>query len=352
MPPQAIPAEECAVRYTQLGKTGLRVSVVGFGGIPITRVSREEGVAIVRRAIDVGITFFDTARVYRDSEEKIGEGLLGHRDEVVIATKSQAQTKAEMAADVDQSLRRLRVDHIDLYQLHNVHSEEVWRQVSSPDGALAALHEARQSGKIGHIGVTVHNRELPLQLLATGEFETLMLPFSYLEDEAIDRVLPLCAELNVAFIAMKPFSGGALNTPVQCLKWALGHGATIAIPGIGSLAELVEDAAVADVDWTLTPDELALMERVKTEVGKSHCRSCGYCQPCSADIPIRVILQAPLFLRRYGPLWFANGVFEQCVAHVERCTECRACEPRCPYQLPIPELLRQRMAEVRLALGK
>ena len=338
------------MRYTELARTGLKISVLGFGGIPIRRIGHAEAVAVVRRAVDLGVTFFDTARRYADSEDKMGEALEGVRDRVVIATKTTATTREELFADLEESLRRLRTGHVDLYQLHNVSDFDRLERVMGPGGAVEGMIEAKASGLIRHLGITSHKREVALKALRGDVFETVMLPFSYLEPEAAEEVLPLCRERGVGFIAMKPFSGGALDTPVQCLKWVLGQGVSVAIPGIGSLAELVQDMAVADTDWTLGAEDLALMEKVRTEVGKTFCRRCDYCRPCSNDIPISDVLHSTSLLRRQGVTYAQNGQYERLVAWVESCSECRECEPRCPYNLAIPDLLRQRLAEVQTML--
>ncbi len=324
--------------------------MVGFGGIPIRRLGREEAVGILRQALAMGVSFFDTAKGYGDSEAMMGEALEGRRSEVVIASKTPSRTKEEAAADVEQSLRRLRTDYIDLYQLHNVSTDEALAQVLGPSGALEALCEAQRAGKIRYIGITSHSRPVALKALRTGRFVTLMLPFNYLEHEAAQEVLPLCRELGVGFICMKPFAGGALNTPVECLKWVLGQDVGVVIPGIGSLQELAEDVPVADMDWRLSEDELAVIRAVAAETGKTFCRRCEYCQPCSNGIPISTVLYSTSLLRRQGPVYMQNGQYERIKAWVESCTECRECEPRCPYNLAIPDLLCQRLADIQTTL--
>ncbi|MHB1134469.1 MAG: aldo/keto reductase [Chloroflexota bacterium] len=337
------------MRYTRLGRTGLEVSRIGFGGIPIRRLDFEDGVAVVRRALDLGVTFYDTARRYGDSELMMGAALEGHRHEVVLATKSQQTSREAVLADLEESLRALRTDYIDVYQMHNVSDEARYEKVMGPGGALEALHEARQAGKVRFLGITSHKRQLGLRGIETGEFDTLMLPFSYLEPEAAE-ILPRCRELDVAFINMKTFAGGVLTTPSQCLKWVLQHDIDVAIPGVGSVAELEEDVAVIDADWQLTARDLATMEAVKAEVGSSFCRRCDYCRPCAVDIPISEVLHSYSLLRRQGPNYMQDGRYAQLKTWVESCLECHECEPRCPYGLAIPDLLRQRLAMITMSL--
>lgn len=338
------------MRYGRLGRTNLQVSTIGFGGIPIRRLERSEGVRIVRRAFDLGVTYYDTARGYGDSEGMMGEALEGHRHEVVLASETPSVSREEALADLEQSLRTLRTDYIDLYQLHNVSEEDRFAKVMGPGGALEALHEAQRAGKVRFLGITSHKRPLGLKGIESGAFDTLMLPFSYLESEAMEGVLPRCRELDTAFICMKPFSGGALAAPTQCLKWVLGQGVDVVIPGVGSLAELEEDVAVADTSWSLGPADLALLESEGAEVGKTFCRRCDYCRPCTNEIPISEVLHSLSLLRRQGPNYMANGQYERILGWVESCTQCRECEPRCPYNLAIPELLRQRLNEIQLNL--
>ncbi|MCL5109013.1 MAG: aldo/keto reductase [Chloroflexi bacterium] len=338
------------MRYTRLGRTGLTVSLIGFGGIPVRRLDRAEGVRVVRRALDLGITFYDTARRYGDSEEKMGEALAGHRQQLVLASKSQRLTKEEVTAELEESLRALRTDYIDLYQLHNVSEAGRYETVMGPGGAFEALAEAKRAGKVRFLGITSHKRELGLRGIETGLFDSVMLPFSHLEPEVAAGVLPRCRELDVAFICMKPFSGGILTTAEQCLKWVLQQGVTVAIPGIGSLAELEQDASVGDANWTLAPGDLAAMEAERAEAGKTFCRRCDYCRPCSNDIPISEVLHSTSLLRRQGPSYMGNGQYERVKGFVESCSQCRECEPRCPYGLAIPELLRERLDEIQLTL--
>ncbi|MGB9847437.1 MAG: aldo/keto reductase, partial [Desulfotomaculales bacterium] len=198
----------------QLGRTGLKVSLIGFGGIPIQRVNNEAAAVVLQAALAAGINFFDTARGYTDSEEKFGLVLGKGGLHPVIATKSMARTREEMAADIERSLKNLQVDYIDLYQLHNVRSREDLRQVLAPDGALAALREAQAAGKVRHVGITGHVVDVLAEAVQTGEFETVQFPFNAVEREGAARLLPLAEKLDMGVIVMKPLAGGALR-PVR-----------------------------------------------------------------------------------------------------------------------------------------
>lgn len=328
-----------------LGKTGLKVKNLGFGGIPIQRVSEAEAIEVVKRCYELGMNYFDTARMYTNSEERIGKALQEVRDEVVIATRSVKRTKDGLLEDLDASLRNLNTDYIDVYQLHEVSSEGAWKQVSAPGGAIEGLYEAREMGKIRHLGITSHNPDLLTEILGDDIFEVIMIPFSYLATKAEERLLPHAHGKNVGVAAMKPLGGGALSYPKTALKYVLGNSnVDVAVPGMMSLAEAEANAAVALGDYTLTDDELRQIEEDRTELGDQFCRACDYCQPCPQGVPISFVLRAESqFLKLTG--WTPGLVkrMPDANAKVDSCTRCGECESRCPYHLPIRDLLPARM---------
>jgi hypothetical protein len=302
------------MKSVSLGRTGLTVSQVGFGGIPITRRAFEDAVAVVRRALDAGITFLDTANGYLDSEEKIGRAIVGRRREsLVVASKSPASTKQGILEHVDLSLRRLRTDYLDLYQLHNLSRPEAWEVASGPGGALEGLQLAVEQGKVRHVGVTSHSLDLTETLLATGLFETVMVPFNMIVHEAADHILPSARAKNVAVIAMKPMAGGQL--------------------------ELEEVVQLAEASEPLTQAELEEIERMRREMGRLFCRRCGYCQPCPQGIPITNMMVFSSFMRRFGPEVAARR-FGAGFEKAHSCEDCGQCEEKCPYHLPIRERIR------------
>jgi len=199
------------MRYFELGKTGLMISEVGFGGIPIIRIGTDEAVCVLRHALDRGITFYDTANAYRDSEEKIGRAFQGLRDRVVIATKSIRRDAVALMEQLDNSLEKLRTDYIDLYQLHQIAHEEEWQAVTAPGGALEAVVRAKESGKVRHIGVTSHSLKMAIKLVRTGIFSTIQFPFNLIETAACDELFPAARELGVGILVMKPFAGGVID---------------------------------------------------------------------------------------------------------------------------------------------
>jgi predicted aldo/keto reductase-like oxidoreductase len=328
-----------------LGRTGLNVKTMGFGGIPIQRVSEEEAVAVVRRCHEHGLNYFDTARGYTNSEERIGKALEDVRDEVYLATKSHQRTAEGIFRELETSLRNLRTDYVDVYQLHNVANADQWKQVQAEGGALEAVYQAKEEGRVRHIGVTSHNPDLAVELVKSGHFETLLIQYNYIITKPEEAVLPLCRQLNVGTIIMKPFGGGAFSNANTALKYVYNNPYTdLVIPGTLSVAEVDENVGVWLGDLTITPQEYELIEQDKRELGSSFCRSCDYCQPCPQDIPISFILRAERqTLRRMG--WTDSRVEQvrKAKEKLDGCIHCGACESRCPYELHIQELLPKAM---------
>jgi len=327
----------------RLGKTDLEVSIIGFGGIPIMGVSEEEAIAVIRHAHDVGINFFDTARSYRTSEERMGVAL--EERECVIATKSDARDCAGIREAVDISLRDLRRDTIDLYQLHGVNSEEELGTVLASDGAVEGLRHARTEGKIGHIGITGHRPPVLIEALERcDEFETVQVPFNVVESNILEQLVPLCVERDVAVIAMKPVGGGNFSNAPLAVKWCLNQPNTVPIPGMSRTREVDENAAVGRGDLALTAEEQGECERMKSELDQRTCRRCGYCEPCPNGVRIGALLMGRSIIERVGPERFRRWGAHEIVASAEQCAECGECVAKCPYDLPIPELIREAVA--------
>jgi predicted aldo/keto reductase-like oxidoreductase len=329
------------VKEKILGRTGLKVKTLGFGGIPIQRISEKDSIEVVRRCYELGMNYFDTARAYTVSEERIGKALEDVRDQVILATKSGKRTAEEVEKELETSLKNLRTDYIDVYQLHNVTYQEQWDQVRAPGGAMKAVNKAKEEGVIKHISVTSHNPDLSIDLVKSGLFETLLIPYNYLTLKPSDELLPLCQKLNVGTIIMKPFGGGAFSNANTALKYVFNNPDTdLVIPGVLSLDEIEENWRIWQGDLTLTPEELELIERDKEELGNQFCRGCNYCQPCPQGIDISFLLRAEKqTLRRMG---WTDSRAESIVAAIEKgktCQKCGECESRCPYELPIRELL-------------
>ncbi len=327
-----------------LGKTGLRINPLGFGGIPIQRVSEKEAVGVVRRCFELGINYYDTARGYTVSEERIGKALEDVRDDVILATKSGRRTARELETELDISLRNLRTDRIDVYQLHNVSNHETWDQIKAPGGALEALYRARDEGKIEHLGITSHDPRVCADIIEEGIFETMMIPYNYLAHIPQERLLPLCKKTNVGTIIMKPFGGGAFTNIDTALKFVLGSdNVELVIPGMMTIKELEENHRTASSSLELTPEDLTLIERDKQELGTQFCRACNYCQPCQQGIPISYVLRAESqTLKRMGWRPGTEERINNVITQTRTCIECGDCEDRCPYELPIISLIQEK----------
>lgn len=333
-----------------LGRTELLVKTLGFGGIPIQRVSEEEAIAVVRRCYELGLNYYDTARNYSNSEQRIGKALEDVRENVIYATKSHQKTANGIRKELAISLKNLRTDYIDIYQLHNVTTEEQWKQVREPGGAVEAVNEAKESGKIRHISVTSHNPDLAIKLVKSNLFSTLMIPYNYLALKPQEKLLPLCNKLNVGTIIMKPFGGGAFSNANTALKFVYNNpNVDIVIPGVPVISELEENYRVWLSDLTISEEEKELIEKDRVELGKNYCRGCGYCQPCPQEISISFILRAEKqTLRRMG--WSEGRVnsLKNAFAKAKTCIKCGECESRCPYELPIMELIPESVERLKV----
>ena len=327
------------MNYVTLGKTGLKASAISFGGIPIQRSDAANTMAVVDKLEEYGINYIDTARGYTVSEEYLGAALEGRRDKFILATKSMSRDKASMAQDVETSLKNLRMDHIDLYQLHNLLEKDIER-VFGPDGAYEALAEAKAAGKVGHIGVTCHSADAMKILVEryADKLETVMFPFNIVEDQGRD-VLLLAREKGMGTIAMKPLAGGNLEDWNLALRYIAASGVMdISIPGMGSPEEVERNAAV-DLTAPLTQEELDRCAAIRKELGTQFCRRCGYCAPCpnGIDIPQNFLLAN--YARKYGLAGWAQERYKAMPYHAGSCVMCGACEKRCPYNLPIRDML-------------
>ncbi len=323
----------------RLGRTDLRVSRIGFGGIPIQRVSDEDARRVIRRTFDLGVTFFDTAHGYGTSEERIGDALSVERDRTIIATKTPGRDRKTALEHLELSLKRLQTGVIDLWQLHNVSSEENYAEVIGPGGALEAAHEALRDGVVRHIGLTSHSMDVAVQAVASGLFETIQFPFNYVTREAEERLIPLAEKHDVGFIGMKPFAGGLLDDARLSIKYVLQWDNVVPDPGIETIADIEGITDVLNGDRRLTDEEREEIERIRSEVGNRFCRRCGYCLPCPAEIPIPVAMNIKSFIRRFPTEHVLGGGIADVAATAATCLQCGDCEARCPYELPIREML-------------
>ena len=328
------------MEYRILGRTGLKVSRMGFGGIPIQRIDAKGTRALMLRLRDEGINDIDTARGYTVSESYLGEALEGIRGDFILATKSMSRTKEAMAKDIDISLGNLRTDYIDLYQVHNPSVAQL-EQVVAPGGALEALQEAKAAGKIGHIGLTAHSLEVFTMGLEMPWVETIMFPYNIVESQGIDLIAK-CAEKGIGFIDMKPLAGGAIEDATLALRYVCANdNVTITIPGMAELAELDQNLAAVNDTTPLTDADFARMDAIRKELGTHFCRRCNYCAPCTVGISIPSCFLFHGYLQRYGLADWAKGRYAAMSVKASACIGCGACEGRCPYSLPIRDMLKK-----------
>ena len=327
------------MQYRILGRTGLKISRMGFGGIPIQRTDAPSTVELMRWLSERGVNYIDTARGYTVSEEYLGQALEGIREKFVIATKSMSRTKEAMAEDIDISLKNLRTDYIDLYQIHNATPADV-EKVIAPGGALEALQEAKAAGKIGHIGITAHSAKTFELALEMDWVETIMFPYNIVETQG-EELIRKCAEKNIGFIAMKPLAGGAIEDATLALRFLCDNeDVTVVIPGMAEIKEAEQNLAAVENIAPLTEEELAAMEDVRKSLGTHFCRRCNYCAPCTAGISIPAVFLMEGYLSRYGLEDWARMRYAGMAKTAGDCIECGVCETRCPYQLPIREMMK------------
>lgn len=326
----------------RLGRTGLRVRSLGLGGIPVRDRDWDTALEVVRLALDRGIDFIDTARGYGDSEAKIGAAVGARRRQVYLASKTPARDAAGARRDLLTSLRELRTDYLDLYQLHGVDEKEDLERCLAPGGALEALQQAQQAGEVRFIGITGHNPRLLQEALKTGAFDTVMVPVNILDRfifNAEETLLPLARELDVGVIAMKPLGGGVIKEPPLALRYTLSQAVDIAIPGMGTVAELEENIQIAGAFQPLTAAEYEGLVREVKALGREVCRQCGYCLPCPEGINIREVFRLEGMYDRYERKREAQALYRELPVLPKACVRCGTCEKRCPYDLPIRDKL-------------
>ena len=328
------------MNYFVLGKTGLRVSEVGFGGIPIIRISADEAVSVLKRAYDKGVTFYDTANAYRDSEAKIGQAFENMRDKVVIATKTQKRDGKGASEHLENSLKMLRTDYIDLFQLHQVAQEKDWEAIISPGGALEAVTRAKDQGKIRHLGITSHSLPMAIKLIKTGLFSTIQFPFNFIEKDAKDELHQTARKLNLGILAMKPFAGGMIDNAKIAFKFLRQYPDVLPIPGFHSIESVDEILSLYTKSNEVTDEDLATMDKYRDELGRQFCRRCEYCQPCPKGVMITPAMGYRVVSMRMSPKVAAESL-RQVMETVPQCVNCGVCITRCPYNLPIPEMIKK-----------
>lgn len=331
-----------------LGTTGITVCQNAFGALPIQRVGMDEATSILRRAYEGGIRFFDTARAYSDSEEKVGAAFDGMRGKIYIASKTAATTPEDFWQHLETSLKNLRTDYIDLYQFHCV--EQCYRP-GDGTGMYECMLEAKKQGKIRHIGVTAHKLAIAMECVESGLYETMQFPFSYLSSEKDIELVKACKKANMGFIAMKGLAGGLIHNSKAAIAFMTQFDNVLPIWGIQKMEELEEWLAFMDETPVYDEELRAYVEQEKKELSGDFCRGCGYCMPCPADIMINNCARMSLMLRRSpSKAWLTEDMQAE-MAKIENCLNCRQCVSKCPYELNTPELLRKNLEDYKKVLA-
>jgi predicted aldo/keto reductase-like oxidoreductase len=318
---------------------------LGWGGTPFTRPTEAEAIRVIHGALDLGINFIDTARGYATSEERIGKALAGRRDQVILATKGGGQDKVAVIAFIEQSLKHLRTDYIDLWQFHGIDAAE-YEQLFTADGSLEGARVALKAGKIRHIDFSSHSLEVALKAVASRHFETVQFPFNSVNNQAAEKLVPLAREHDAGFIAMKPFACARLVRANLAIKYVLQFDNVVPDPGIERVAEIEEIVRVVnDKSWDVTSREQREMEDIRAELGTHFCRRCEYCMPCPQGVTIVRLMNQPILWKLWPHEWVISWKYvTDSIESARACIECDECETKCPYQLPIREMIVETVA--------
>ena len=329
----------------RLGKTNLEVNKNGFGALPIQRRNEKDSIEILKTAYDNGINFYDTARFYTDSEEKLGKAFKNIREDIYIATKTGMESPEEFWKDLETSLKELKTDYIDLYQFHNISFCP-----KKDDELYKAMLEAKNQGLINHIGITTHKITIAHEALESGLYETLQYPFSYLSGSDELEIVKKCEKLDVGFIAMKAMGGGLLKNSKASYAYINQFDNVLPIWGIQKLSELNEFLSY-DNNTKLDENLMSVIENDKKELGDNFCRGCGYCMPCPEEINISLCARMSLWIRRFPTEPYLTEEYQKMMDETQNCLECYACVDNCPYELDIPELLKENYKDYQNVLS-
>ena len=337
-------------KMIRLGKSGLRITRIGFGGIPIQRLGEQQAIRVLQRALDGGLNWIDTANGYGNSEQRIGMAIKKYdRSAIRLFTKGMGRDRQSLQEQIDLSFRSLQSDYIDLYQFHNVTDPETWQRMQD-NGSLDLVREYRDRGLIRHIGASAHTREAALAVIEHPEIEVLQYPFNFIVEQEGMELVEACRRRDVGFIAMKALGGGALQNAAACIRFLLSVDGIAADPGFERIEEVEEVLSLWEEGAAPTAENGRTIERLRRELGKRFCRRCGYCSPCPHDVQIITLMTIETLIQRFP----ADRLSEQWIAgagrSVENCIECGECEEKCPYDLPIMEEIRRGAAALQRAL--
>lgn len=326
------------MRKVTLGKTGITVNKNGFGGLPVQRITEEESTRLLQKAYENGVDFYDTARCYSDSEEKIGQAFEGMRDKIVLASKTTAKNAEDFWKDLEETLTNLKTDYLDIYQFHN---PPFCPKPGDESGLYDAMLEAKAQGKVRHIGISNHRIQVAHEAIDSGLYETLQFPFSYLTSEKELELVQKCKDANMGFIAMKGLAGGLINNSAAAYAYMLQFEHVLPIWGIQRERELDEFLSYQENEPALDGEIKEVIEQDQRELQGDFCRGCGYCLPCPAGIQINTCARLSLIIRRSPSEKQLTPEVQEKMKKIEDCKECGQCMKRCPYGLNIPELLKK-----------
>jgi predicted aldo/keto reductase-like oxidoreductase len=327
------------MKKVRLGRTDLIVTKMGWGGIPIQRISEQEAVPVIRAVVEMGVDLLDTARSYTDSEHKIGLALRGVDRPVILSSKSQIRT-AKVYDDVHKSLKELQVAKVHIYHLHNITKHEDYEQVMGPGGGYEGLQRARDEGLIDHIAVSSHSLDLLERIVDEGRFDVIMACYSFLEPDAAKKVFPLARKKDIGILTMKAFSGGVIEEAGPALRYVLAQDGIVPIPGTETLERARENWKIFMEGGALTEHDKERIEAIRKQFDRVFCRRCDYCQPCSEGISIQFLIGLKSTFKRFGKQVEELKWMKEMIAKARNCSECGDCMSRCPYQLPIPDLIK------------
>ena len=326
------------MEMVRLGKTEITVPKNGFGALPVQRVSLEDGVKLLRNAYEGGFRFFDTARAYSDSEEKLGEALADVREHIFLATKTMAKDGEGFKRDLDASLKLLKTDYIDIYQFHN---PSFCPKPGDGSGLYEAMEEAKRQGVVRHIGITNHRIHVARESIESGLYETLQFPFCYLATDKDLELVEMCREADMGFIAMKALSGGLITNSAAAYAYLAQYDNVLPIWGVQRQSELEEFLRYMDEPPALTEELRAVIEGDRKELSGNFCRGCGYCMPCPVGIEINTCARMSLLIRRSPSDKQLTEKAQAMMKKIENCLHCGACAKKCPYGLDTPKLLEE-----------
>lgn len=321
-----------------LGTSGITINKNGFGALPIQRISQEEAAGLLRKAYQSGINFYDTARFYTDSEEKLGYALWDVRDKIFIATKTMTTKVEEFWEQLSTSLENLKTDYVDIYQFHN---PTFCPKPGDGTGLYEAMLQAKEKGMVRHIGITNHRLAVAIEAAESGLYETIQFPFSYLATEKEIELVKLCREKGIGFIAMKALSGGLITNSAAAYAFLAQYDNVLPIWGIQKEKELDEFISYIDNPPTLNAELDEVIRHDREELAKDFCRGCGYCMPCPAEIDIPTSARMSLMIRRAPVSVYLNDYWKEKMKKVEECIHCNRCKNHCPYGLDTPKLLEE-----------